>query len=70
MAEKFVMQCKKSAQTGTTVTLVPDDNVGEGHPLDLAFTQAVLTFAATPTRMYGAAAADGRKYRVTVEEYT
>lgn len=70
MAARVVKHMKKSAQDGTTVTLVADDNIGENHPADITLTQLVATFTATPASMFGAAAADGRKYRVTIEQYT
>jgi len=70
MSERVVKQMKKSAQDGTTVTLVADDNVGENHPANIPLTQIVATFTATPASMFGAAVGDGKKYRVVIEEYT
>lgn len=72
MAAKLVQQFKKSAQDGTTVTLVPDtqESGDGGHPIDLAATQIVVTFTATPASMYGTATTDGRRFRVTIEQYT
>jgi hypothetical protein len=72
MGAVYQQRFKKSAQGGTTVTLVPDtqEALAEGHPTHLAATQIVLTFTATPAEMWGTAIADGRRYVVTVEEYT
>jgi hypothetical protein len=69
MGDRIRKQCRKGAQDGTTVTFVAD-TVGEGLPKHLDFTQAVFTFAATPASMFGTSISDGRKYLVTVEEYT
>jgi len=72
MGAVYNQQFKKSAQDATTVTLVPDtqESGSEGHPTHLAATQIVLTFVATPASMYGTATTDGRRFKVTVEEYT
>lgn len=70
MSSEYRMRMKKSAQDGTTVTLIPDGPDGEGRPLQLAMTQAVLTFAATPTLFYGAAAGDGRKFELILRPVT
>jgi hypothetical protein len=72
MGAVYEQRFKKSAQDGTTVTLVPDTAgaLSEGHPTQLAATQIVLTFAATPAEMYGTVTTDGRKFKVRVEEYT
>jgi len=72
MGAVYEQRFKKSAQDGTTVTLIPDTAgaLAEGHPTHLAATQIVLTFTATPAEMYGTATTDGRRFRVRVEEYT
>ena len=72
MSARLEMRCKKSAQGGTTVTFVPDtaEAQAECNPTHLAFTQIVATFAATPAEMFGSATTDGRKYRVTIEQFT
>lgn len=72
MSAVYTQSFKKSAQNGTTVTLVPDtqESGSEGLPHEFAATQIVLTFTATPAAMWGAATGDGRRYRVRVELFT
>lgn len=73
MSATVVKQMKKSAIGGTSVTLVPetDGSVGQETLPEFNFTQIVVTTAGTPPAgLWGVAAADGRKYRVTIEEYT
>lgn len=63
----YKLKTKKSAQDGTTVTLVADTDQ-ESLPKHLAITQAVLTFAAAPpTSMWGSVADDKIKYLITIE---
>jgi hypothetical protein len=66
---RTVHQMKKSAQDGTTVTLIPDV-IEAGQPAQYAMSQAVLTFTATPAELFGTTADDKVKYRVTIERST
>jgi hypothetical protein len=72
MAVVYEQRFKKSAQTGTTVTLIPDTGgaLSEGHPTHFASTQIVFTQTATSAELWGTAITDGRRYRVVVELYT
>jgi hypothetical protein len=65
-----IQQFRKTGLTGTTVTLQPSLKLAEGRPNSLRINQLVITYAATPSELWGATVGDSVEFEITIKRST